>query len=382
MAFQPFTNGIRLALNKRAAAITSKRETKAAGRTRMKETYMAVEVSAPGVLRVVERPVSEPGADQVRIRVEACGICHTDAATVTGTYPGLNLPRVPGHEVVGRIEALGSGVSRWKIGQRVGVGFFGGEDGVCEPCRRGDIVNCHSPVVPGVTVDGGYAEAMIAEARGISSIPDDLGSAEAAPLLCAGITTYNALRNAGLRGGDLVAVQGVGGLGHLGIQFARHMGFHTVAIGRGAGKEKLAKDLGAHVYIDTAVDDAAAVLQRMGGARAILATAPSGDAMGPLVSGLAVRGKLIVVGVPQDLMQLNAFPLVFGGRSVYGSLAGTAIETEDTLAFSVLENIRPMIETVPLEQAADAYARMMQGKARFRMVLVTKNGASASAPVN
>jgi propanol-preferring alcohol dehydrogenase len=348
----------------------------------MKETYMAVEVSAPGVLRVVERPVSEPGADQVRIRVEACGICHTDAATVTGTYPGLNLPRVPGHEVVGRIEALGSGVSRWKIGQRVGVGFFGGEDGVCEPCRRGDIVNCQSPVVPGVTVDGGYAEAMIAEARGISSIPDDLGSAEAAPLLCAGITTYNALRNAGLRGGDLVAVQGVGGLGHLGIQFARHMGFHTVAIGRGAGKEKLAKDLGAHVYIDTAVDDVAAVLQRMGGARAILATAPSGDAMGPLVSGLAVRGKLIVVGVPQDLMQLNAFPLVFGGRSVYGSLAGTAIETEDTLAFSVLENIRPMIETVPLEQAADAYARMMQGKARFRMVLVTKNGASASAPVN
>ena len=348
----------------------------------MKATYKAVEASAPGVLRVVERPVSEPGADQVRIRVEACGICHTDAATVTGTYPGLNLPRVPGHEVVGRIEAVGSGVSRWKIGQRVGVGFFGGEDGVCEPCRRGDIVNCQNPVVPGVTVDGGYAEAMIAEARGISSIPEDLGSAEAAPLLCAGITTYNALRNAGLRGGDLVAVQGVGGLGHLGIQFARHMGFHTVAIGRGAGKEKLAQDLGAHVYIDTAVDDAAAILQRMGGARAILATAPSGDAMGPLVSGLAVRGKLIVVGVPQDLMLLNAFPLVFGGRSIHGSLAGTAIETEDALAFSVLENIRPMIETVPLEQAADAYARMMQGKARFRMVLVTKNGASPSAPVN
>jgi propanol-preferring alcohol dehydrogenase len=348
----------------------------------MKETYKAVEVSAPGVLRVVQRPVSEPRVDQVRIRVEACGICHTDAATVTGTYPGLKLPRVPGHEVVGRIEAVGSDVSRWTIGQRVGVGFFGGEDGVCEPCRRGDLVNCQNPVVPGVTVDGGYAEMMIAEARGISSIPDDLESAEAAPLLCAGITTYNALRNAGLRGGDLVAVQGVGGLGHLGIQFARHMGFHTVAIGRGAGKEKLAKDLGAHVYIDTAVDDATAALQRMGGARAILATAPSGDAMGPLVSGLAARGKLIVVGVPQDLMQLNAFPLVFGGRSVYGSLAGTAIETEDALAFSVLQNIRPMIETVPLEQAADAYARMMQGKARFRMVLVTKNGAARSAPVN
>jgi len=339
----------------------------------MQGTYKAVEVSAPGVLRVVERPVSEPGGGQVRIRVEACGVCHTDAATVTGSYPGLNLPRVPGHEVVGRIEALGGGVSRWKIGQRVGVGFFGGEDGVCEPCRRGDIVNCQNPVIPGVTVDGGYAEVMIAEARGIASIPDELRSAEASPLFCAGITTYNALRNAGLRGGDLVAVQGIGGLGHLGIQFARHMGFHTVAIGRGREKEKLAKDLGAHVYIDTAVEDTAAVLQRMGGARAILATAPSGGAMGPLVSGLAARGKLIVVGVPQDQIQLSAFPLVFGGRSIYGSLAGTAIDTEDALAFSVLENIRPMVETVPLEQAADGYARMMQGKARFRMVLVTKD---------
>ncbi len=348
----------------------------------MKSTYKAVEVSAPGVLRVVERPVPDPGAGQVRIRVEACGICHTDAATVTGIYPGLTLPRVPGHEVVGRIEALGSGVSRWKIGQRVGVGFFGGEDGVCEPCRRGDIVNCQNAVIPGITVDGGYAELMIAEARGIACIPDELKSAEAAPLLCAGITTYNALRNAGLRGGDLVAVQGIGGLGHLGIQFARHMGFRIVAIGRGSDKEKLVKDLGAHVYIDTAVDDAAAVLQRMGGARAILATAPSGDAMGPLVSGLAARGKLIVVGVPQDQIQLSAFPLVFGGRSIYGSLAGTAIDTEDTLAFSVLESIRPMIETLPLEQAADAYARMMQGKARFRMVLVTKDGVAQSAPIN
>jgi propanol-preferring alcohol dehydrogenase len=348
----------------------------------MKDTYKAVEVSAPGVLRVVERRVSEPGAGQVRIRVEACGICHTDAATVTGTYPGLTLPRVPGHEVIGRIEALGAGVSRWKIGQRVGVGLIAGEDGVCESCRRGDMVNCQNPVVSGVTVDGGYAEVMIAEARGLASIPDELGSAEAAPLLCAGITTYNALRNAGLRGGDLVAVQGIGGLGHLGVQFARQMGFHTVAIGRGGDKEKLAKDLGAHVYIDTAVDDAAALLQRMGGAKAILATAPSGDAMGPLVSGLAARGKLIVVGVPQDRMQLDAFPLVFGGRSVYGSLTGTAIETEDALAFSVLENIRPMIETVPLEEAADAFARMMQGKARFRMVLVTKDGAAQSAPTN
>jgi alcohol dehydrogenase, propanol-preferring len=339
----------------------------------MNSTYKAVEVSAPGVLRVVERPMPEPGPGEVRIRVEACGICHTDAATISGAYPGLTLPRVPGHEVVGRVEALGSGVSRWKIGQRVGVGLIAGEDGVCEPCRRGDMVNCQNPTVLGVTVDGGYAEVMIAEARAIASIPDELSSAEAAPLLCAGITTYNALRNAGLRGGDLVAVQGIGGLGHLGVQFARRLGFHTVAIGRGSDKEKLAKDLGAHVYIDTALDDATAVLQRMGGARAILATAPSGDSMGPLVSALAVRGKLIVVGVPQDQIQLSAFPLVFGGRSVYGSLTGTAIEQEDTLAFSVLENIRPMIETAPLEQAADAYARMMQGKARFRMVLVTKD---------
>jgi D-arabinose 1-dehydrogenase-like Zn-dependent alcohol dehydrogenase len=221
-------------------------------------------------------------------------------------------------------------------------------------------------------VDGGYAEVMIAEARGISSVPDELTSAEAAPLLCAGITTYNALRNAGLRGGDLVAVQGIGGLGHLGVQFARHLGFRTVAIGRGREKEKLAKDLGAHLYVDAAAEDVAAVLQRMGGARAILATGTSGSAMGPLVSGLAARGKLIVVGVPQDQIQLNAFPLVFGGRSIYGSLTGTPIDGEDTLAFSVLENIRPMIETVPLEQAADAYARMMHGKARFRMVLVTE----------
>jgi len=233
------------------------------------------------------------------------------------------------------------------------------------------MVNCQNPVIPGITVDGGYAEVIIAEARGIAAIPDELRSVEAAPLLCAGITTYNALRNAGLRGGDLVGVQGIGGLGHLGIQFARHMGFHTVAIGRGREKEKLARDLGAHVYIDTGAEDAAAMLQRMGGAKAILATGTSGNSMGSLVSGLAARGKLIVVGVPEDQIQLSAFPLVFGGRSIYGSLTGTPIDSEDTLAFSVLENIRPMIETLPLEQAGDAYARMIDGKARFRMVLVT-----------
>src|SRR6516164_3220786 len=344
----------------------------------MTGTYTAVQVSEPGQLRVVQRRVSEPGPGQVRIRVEACGICHTDSYTVTGAYPGLTLPRVPGHEVIGRIEALGPGVSRWKIGQRIGVGLIAGEDGVCEPCRRGDPVNCQNPVVSGVTVDGGYAEVMIAEARGIASIPDELSSAEAAPLLCAGVTTYNALRNAGLRAGDLVAVQGIGGLGHLGVQFARRMGFRTVAIGRGRDKEKLAKDLGAHLYIDAAVEDAVAVLQRMGGARAILATGTSGDAMGRLVAGLAARGKLIVVGAPEDQIQLSAIPLIFGGRSIYGSLTGTPTDSEDTLAFSVLENIRPMVETAPLEQAADAYAHMMQGKARFRMVLVTKDGAAQS----
>lgn len=342
-------------------------------------TYTAVEVAAPGQLRVVQRRVAEPGAGQVRIRVEACGICHTDAHTVTGTYAGLTLPRVPGHEVIGRIDVLGPGASRWTIGQRVGVGLIAGEDGICESCRRGDMVNCEHPVLSGITADGGYAEVMIAEARGIASIPDELSSAEAAPLLCAGVTTYNALRNAGLRGGDLVAVQGIGGLGHLGVQFARKMGFRTIAIGRGRDKENLAKDLGAHLYIDAAVEDAAAVLQRMGGAKAILATGTSGEAMGRLVAGLATRGKLIVVGAPADPIQLSATPLIFGGRSVHGSLTGTPVESEDTLAFSVLENIRPMIETAPLEKAADAYARMMQGKARFRMVLVTKNGVPQTA---
>ena len=343
----------------------------------MGNTYKAVEVAERNVFQVVERSVPEPGPGQVRIRVEACGVCHTDAGTVSGTYPGLTLPRTPGHEVVGRIEALGDGTSQWKVGQRVGVGLIAGEDGVCEPCRRGDIVNCLHPVILGVTVDGGYAEVVIAEARAIAPVPEELGSAEAAPLFCAGITTYNALRNAGLRAGDLVAVQGIGGLGHLGIQYARRSGFRTVAIGRGSGKEKLAKDLGAHAYIDTAVEDVAVALRRLGGARAILATAPRGDSMGPLVAGLATRGKLIIVGAPPDPLQLSAIPLIFGGRSIYGSLTGTPIEIQDCLAFSVQENIRPMIETAPLEKAADAYARMMEGKARFRMVLVTKAGAAA-----
>jgi propanol-preferring alcohol dehydrogenase len=345
----------------------------------MIRAYKAVQVTKPGKLDLVELPIREPGPGQVRLRVEACGVCHTDVATVEGQYPGLILPRVPGHEVVGRIDAVGPDVSNWKIGQRVGVGFFGGQDGQCQSCQRGDFVNCTHPVANGVTADGGYAEVMIAEARALASIPDALTSAEAAPLLCAGITTFNALRNAGLRAGALVAIQGVGGLGHLGIQFARRMGFKTVALNRGKEKEKLAKDLGAHVYIDTSADDVVSVLQRMGGADAILATAPKGDAIAAVMGGLAVHGKLIVVAVPDDPMPIKAFPIVFGERSIIASLTGKPIDNQDTLDFSVLQNVRPMIETVPLERAAEAYAKMMVGKARFRMVL-TMNESAAAGP--
>src|SRR5271156_6372471 len=335
----------------------------------------AVQVGKPGgTFELVERNIPEPARNQVRIKVEACGICHSDMLTKEGLWPGIQYPRIPGHEVAGRIDAVGADVTNWKPGQRVGVGWHGGHDFTCNACRRGDFIDCQNEKITGISYDGGYQEYMVAPAEAVAAIPDDLAAADAAPLLCAGITVFNALRNSGARAGDLVAVQGVGGLGHLGIQFARQMGFRTVAIGRGGDKEKLAKDLGAHVYIDSAVEDATAVLQRMGGARAILATAPSGSAMGLLVSGLAARGKLIIVGVPEDQIQLSAVPLIFGGRTIQGSLTGTAIDNEDTLAFSVLENIRPMIETLPLEQAADAYARMMQGKARFRLVLVTKAG--------
>ena len=334
----------------------------------MGTTYKAVEVSAPGVFRMVERPIVAPAAGQVRIRVEACGVCHSDAATVEGQWPGLTYPRVPGHEAIGRIEEIGPGVTNWKVGQRVGVGFFGGEDGTCEACRRGDAVYCQNPIMTGITSDGGYAEVMIAEARALALIPDELRSEEAAPLVCAGITTFNALRNAG-RAGDTVAIQGIGGLGHLGVQFARKMGFRTVAIGGGPDKESLAKKLGAHDYIDAKAQDVAAALQKLGGADVILATAPSGSAIGGLLPGLAARGKLVVVGVSDDAIPLNGVPLIFGGRSVHGSLTGRAIETQDALDFSVLAGVRPMIETLPLAKAEEAYKRMMAGKARFRMVL-------------
>lgn len=337
----------------------------------MAKVYKAAEVAAPGTIRLVERPVAEPGAGQVLIRVEACGVCHSDSATVGGEFPRLTLPRVPGHEVVGRIEKVGSDVQNWKVGQRVGVPFFGGEDRQCEPCQRGDLVNCLNPVVTGITTDGGYAELTIAEARAIVAIPDELSPAEAAPLLCAGLTTFNALRNANLRAGELVAIQGIGGLGHLGIQFARKMGFRTVAIGRGKDTKTLAIELGAHSYIDAQTQSVETELQRMGGAKAILATAPSGSAMSPLLSGLSVRGKLIVLGVASDPIPVSTIPLVFGGRSVCGALTGAAIDAHDTLAFSVLQDVRPMTETMPLEQAANAYGRMMEGRARFRMVLTT-----------
>jgi alcohol dehydrogenase, propanol-preferring len=336
----------------------------------MGTTYRAVEVSAPGKFRLVERPVKAPGAGQVRIRVEACGVCHSDAATVEGQWPGLTLPRVPGHEVIGRVEEIGGGVTTWTVGQRVGVGFIGGEDGTCEACRRGDAAYCHNPIMTGITTDGGYAEVMIAEARALALIPDTLKSQDAAPLVCAGITTFNALRNAG-RAGDTVAVQGIGGLGHLGVQFARKMGYRTVAIGGGPDKEQLAKSLGAHVYIDAKASDAAAALQALGGADVILATAPSGAAIGSLLPGLKPRGKLVVVGVSDDAIPLTGVPLVFGGREVVGSLTGRAIEIQDTVDFSVLTDVCPIIETLPLAQAEQAYTRMMTGKARFRMVLLT-----------
>ena len=337
----------------------------------MAKTYKAVEVTAPGNLRIVERPIPEPDKGQVLIRVEACGICHTDSLTVEGQFPGLSFPRVPGHEVAGRIEAVGSGASAWSAGQRVGVGFFGGYDGHCELCRRGDFINCKNLTVSGISVDGGYAEMMLADANAVVSLPDSLKAVYAGPLLCAGVTTYNALRNAPLRSGDLVAVQGVGGLGHLGIQFARRMGFRTVAIARGIEKEKLARELGASSYINAETEDPAAALQRMGGAKVILATAASSLSMRPLIAGLARRGRLVVVGASAEPIQVDAVQLLFGARSIEGSLTGTAIDIVDTLAFSVAQNVRPIIEMVPLEHAAEAYARMMRNEARFRIVLTT-----------
>ena len=335
----------------------------------MSTKYKAVQVTKPGKLEIVEKAITEPASGQVRIRVEACGVCHTDALAVEGAFPGINYPRVPGHEVVGTIEAVGPDVDGWKEGQRVGVGLMAGHCEHCQSCRHGDFVNCTNQVMSGISSDGGYAEKMVANAAGLAAIPDNLPSIEGAPLLCAGLTTFNALRNSKARPGDLVAIQGVGGLGHLGIQYARQMGFQVAAIARGTDKEELAKQLGAHHYINSSAEDPVAALQALGGATVILATAANGKSMSPLLSGLAPRGQLVVAGAGNDPIEVNPVPLLFGMRSVAGTMTGTPIDAEETLSFSSQQRIHPMIETFGLEHAPEAYERMMSGNARFRIVL-------------
>lgn len=331
---------------------------------------IAVQVSKPGGnFEVVERPTPEPGRGQVRIKVEACGVCHSDAIVKESGWPGLQYPRIPGHEIAGRIDSVGADVTQWKSGLRVGVGWHGGHCFTCDPCRRGDFINCKFEKITALHFDGGYAEYVIVPAEAVAFMPDDLPADQAAPLMCAGVTVYNALRNTGARAGDLVAVQGIGGLGHLGIQYARQMGFRTVAIGRGSDKQSLAKKLGAHEYIDTSTGDPSQVLQTMGGASVVLATAPDSKAMSALVNGLGPNGTLMIVGA--DLSPLSVAPvqLIFGNRSIRGKASGTARDSQDTLEFSALSGVRPMIERYPLEKAAEAYQQMISGKARFRAVL-------------
>jgi D-arabinose 1-dehydrogenase-like Zn-dependent alcohol dehydrogenase len=335
-------------------------------------TMRAVEVAYKGgPFQLVERELPQPGLGEVRMKVEACGVCHSDSIAKEGFLPTVPYPIVPGHEVAGVIDAIGDGVTGWTPGTRVGVGWFGGHCGRCEPCRRGDMVSCISLRIPGVNCDGGYAEAMVAPANALVRVPDDLASAEAAPLLCAGITTYNGLRNSGARPGDLVGILGLGGLGHLGVQFAAKMGFRTVAIARGADKAALAQQLGAHIYLDSAQQNVAAELVKLGGAKAILATVPNSDATSDVIPGLAVRGTLVVIGVGAEPIKVSASDLIPGNRVIKGHASGTAIDSEDTLKFSVLSGVRARIETMPLERAAEAYERMMSAQARFRMVLTT-----------
>jgi len=334
-----------------------------------KATYRAYQAVGGGKLELVDRPVEEPAAGMVRVAVEACGICHTDVLTVEGGFPGLKYPRVPGHEAVGRIDALGAGVTRWKLGQRVGVGFLAGRCGECPSCRRGDFVNCFNQAITGIHLDGGYAEMMTASQHALVAIPESLRSVDAAPLQCAGVTTFNALRKSAAKAGELVAVQGVGGLGHLAIQFARHMGLRTAAIARGASKKDLALSLGAHHYIDSAAVDPAKTLLELGGASVVVATASNPATFGALLGGLGPRGQLIVVGAGPEPMTVGVSDLLFGERSVAGQNTGTPIDIEDTLNFSLLENIRASIETVPFEKARDGYARMLANEARFRMVI-------------
>jgi alcohol dehydrogenase, propanol-preferring len=344
----------------------------------MNATYRAIELSGPGKFSEVRKPLLDPGPNQVRIRVEACGVCHSDAATVEGLFP-IAWPRVPGHEIVGRIDALGAGVQGWTAGQRVGVGFLAGFCGYCEFCRDGDLVNCRNQEYTGIHHDGGYAEVMIAKASGLVSIPDDLSSAGAAPLLCAGITTFSALRNAPAKAGDLVAVLGIGGLGHLALQYARHMGFEVAAIARGTGTAELAKKLGAHHYIDSAATDPAAALLTLGGAKVILITASGGKTVAATFKGLRPGGVSIALGVGPEPVEVTSMDLIFATRKLEGALTGTPAVGDATLRFSALSGVSAMIETVPLDQAAAAYAKMMAGKARFRMVLVTENGGRQSA---
>jgi D-arabinose 1-dehydrogenase-like Zn-dependent alcohol dehydrogenase len=330
----------------------------------------AVQVTkAGGPLEVVQRPVPAPSAGHVLIKVQACGICRSDALTQEGHWPGLQYPRVPGHEIAGVIDQLGAGVAGWQVGQRVGVGWHGGHCGHCDSCRRGDFRLCSNALIPGLSYDGGYAEYMIAPQEALARIPDDLSDIDAAPLLCAGITTFNALRNSGARAGDLVAILGIGGLGHLGVQFARKMGFVTAAIDRGADKAALARELGAHHYIDGGAQDVAATLQALGGARVILATIPSGKAMSAAIDGLGANGKLIMVGVSAEPLQVPIEQFIMRRNTVQGWPSGTPVDSEDAMAFSALSGVRPMIEEFPLARAAEAYDRMMNGAARFRAVL-------------
>ena len=341
----------------------------------MNRTYKAVEVTRPGVFTLTQRRLTEPAAGQVRVRVEACGICHSDSGTVDGVLPNIGFPRVPGHEVVGKIDAVGQGVSGWKIGQRVGVGFLGGHCGQCQSCRRGDFVNCTNQPVTGAHFDGGYAEVMMAFPNGLVAIPDRLSSVDAAPLLCAGLTTFNALRRSSAKPGELAAILGIGGLGHLGVQFAAHMGFKVVAVARGAEKEQLAKKLGAHHYIDSNAGDPAAALKALGGAQLILATASDSKSMSTLMGGLAPRGRMIVLGAAPEPIQVSPFQLLFSCVGVEGALTGSPIDNEDTLGFSLLKGIKPMIETVPLEKAEEGYQKMMSNKARFRMVITMESSS-------
>ncbi len=330
----------------------------------------AVQVSKPGGnFEFVERNIPEPARGQVRVKVEACGICHSDALVKEGLWPGLQYPRIPGHEIAGRIDAVGEGVTQWTPGQRVGVGWHGGHDFVCDPCRRGNFVLCKKQKITAITHDGGYAEYMISPAEAVAALPDDLPADEAAPLLCAGITVFNALRNSGAGPGEVVAVQGIGGLGHLGIQYARQMGFRTIAIGRGADKQPLARKLGAHQYIDSAAENPAEPLQKLGGARVILATAPDSKSMSALIDGLGPNGKMMVVGAGSDAITVTPIQLIIAQRGIQGWASGSSIDWEDTLNFSVLTGVRPMIERYPLEKAAEAYQQMMSGRARFRVVL-------------